>query len=587
MDAALRVLLVEDDPTAAARLIRELKALGAPVEVTRVQTIVSMVKSLDHGWWDVVIASHGVPNLSAPVALELVQARSLDLPFIVLVSALQEATVAPLLEQGAHDYLIKDNLTRLVPIIRRERRVAQIRSERRQALRQIEYLAYYDPHTGLPNQNRLVEAIDAEIAAQHPYVVAFLNLDQYRDFRYGYGHLLSEQLLLIVGHRLRTLLPRDAMLARVGRDDTFAILFRALEMATVQTHHLPHIHQGFEGPIDLGHFRPLLSLSVGLTDHTLAWVEAEACLRAAEMAHYQAQQQAGTEAVIYQPPMKKRAQARAQLETDLRQALRQGQLQVAYQPIVSLQTGRIAGFEALARWHHPTRGWIPPTEFIPLAEQTGLIVPVGNWIFEQALTQVAQWHQQFPQQCPLFVSVNLSALQLCQPHCINHLLHQYQQAQLDGSITVVLEVTEGMLLHDMEAAIAHLEACQRHGFRISLDDFGTGYSSLSYLHRLPINTIKIDRSFVARMLIDAQDASIVRTIQTLATAWSLAVIAEGIETVEQMQALQALGCQYGQGHVFSVPLAVDQVTDLLRQEQHQPPPLASCPPLNLPLYRGV
>ena len=587
VDAALRVLLVEYNPTDAALLISALKALNESVQVTRVQSAVSMVQALDQDWWDVVIVSHGVPDLSIAGALELVQARSLDLPFIVLSNACHEATVAPLMAQGAHDYVLKDNLTRLVPIIRRELRVAQLRSERRQALRQIEYLAYYDPHTGLPNQTRLIEEIGDEIAAQHAYTVAFLNLDQYRDFRYGYGYLLSEQLLLIVGHRLRTLLPRDATLARVGRDDTFAVLFRATNMETVQDHHLPRIHQGFESPIDLGHLRPLLSLSVGLTDHTLTWANAETCLRAAEMAHYQAQQQAGAEAVIYQPPMRKRAQARSQLETDLRQALRLGQLQVAYQSIVSLQTGCIAGFEALARWHHPTRGWIPPTEFIPLAEQTGLIIPLGNWVFEQALTQAAQWHQQFPQQCPLFVSVNLSALQLCQPHCINHLLHQYQQAQLNGPVTVVLEVTEGMLLQDMEAAIAHLETCQRHGFRISLDDFGTGYSSLSYLHRLPINTIKIDRSFVARMLIDAQDASIVRTIQTLATAWNMAVIAEGIETTEQLQALQALDCQYGQGHVFSVPLAADQVTDLLRQEQHQPPPFAPSPPLNLPLYGEV
>lgn len=567
MDAALRVLLIEDNPDDAELISLELETLGEVLQVQRVESAATMAQALDKTLWDLIIADYEVPGFGAFEALNLVQARSLDIPFIVVSGSIQETTAVQLMRLGAHDYVLKHNLQRLVPVIQRELREAQIRLERRQALWQIEYLAYHDPQTGLPNQNRLLEDIALEIEAKRPYVVAFLELDQYRDFRYGYGYPISHQLLHLAGQRLRTVLPDQAMLARVGRDDEFAILFRNMDLVTVQACQLPRLHHAFDLPLELGHLRPLLSWSVGLTDSTLDWVEADACLRAAEMANYRARHQSYGGAVVYHPPMQAQAQARSQLETDLRHALRQGHLQVAYQPIVALQTGQLVGFEALARWHHPRQGWISPVEFIALAEQTGLILPLGNWVFDQVLMQLSQWQRAFPQQLPLFVAVNLSALQLCQPACMTHLLHQYQAAQLHEQVSVVLEVTEGVLLHDMEAAIAHLEACQRGGLRISLDDFGTGYSSLAYLHRLPINTIKIDRSFVDRMLVNSQDADIVRTIQTLAQALGMAVVAEGIEHLEQLQALQALSCQYGQGYFLAAPLTPAEVHQLLTQEQ--------------------
>jgi EAL domain-containing protein (putative c-di-GMP-specific phosphodiesterase class I) len=262
--------------------------------------------------------------------------------------------------------------------------------------------------------------------------------------------------------------------------------------------------------------------------------------------------------------MHARAVSRLQLESDLRHAIEQKEFCVYYQPIVCLQTGRLSGFEALVRWNHPRRGVVSPADFIPVAEETGLIVPIGQWVLNEACASVRQWQLESPGHRSLSLSVNLSARQVAQPD----LLERIKEALAASKLTphcLKLEITESVVMENAEAAAMMLKQLRSLGVQLSIDDFGTGYSSLSYLHRFPLNYLKIDRSFVMRLTTD-NDNAIVRTITTLAQNLGMQVIAEGVETEEQYQQLKMLGCEYGQGYLFSRPVDNDGVARLLAQD---------------------
>ncbi len=563
-ETPLRVLLVEDSPEDEALLRLEFDRRHWQYHCHRVETRAKLEWALDHQSWDVLLVDYHLPGFGAMAALEVMQSRRLDTPFIVVSGSIDDKTAIDLMEAGAHDYLTKGNLSRLAPVVLREVREARIRAERRQALAEVQQLAYLDGATGLPNQNRILEELEGAIAAGMTFTLAFITVEQYRDLRYGYGYPVGNQLLLGVARRLRGLLPEHTLLARLGRYDELAIFYRDRPLDWVQQHSIPRLLQGFEEPIQLVSLRSLVSLVVGLTDSSLGWQSPEACLRAAEMANYQAQKGLLHQGVaVYTPPMQTQAQTRSQMETDLRQAIREEQLQVYYQPIISLWKGQLVGFEALLRWPHPLQGWISPNDFVPLAESTGLIFPLGNWVFEKALAQLVQWQPLLDERFPLSIAVNLSAKQLVQGECTKHLLERYHDTPLHPWATLTLEITEGILLHDINRAIACLEDCRAGGFRISLDDFGTGYSSLAYLHRLPVDTVKIDRTFVSQLPQPEGTPCIVSTIQTLAQAMGFKVVAEGVETPEQLENLRHLGCAYGQGYLFAKPLGAEAATAFL------------------------
>jgi EAL domain-containing protein (putative c-di-GMP-specific phosphodiesterase class I) len=266
---------------------------------------------------------------------------------------------------------------------------------------------------------------------------------------------------------------------------------------------------------------------------------------------------------VFDHGMHARAVSRLQLESDLRQAIEQKEFCVYYQPIVSLQTGRLAGFEALVRWNHPRRGLVSPADFIPVAEETGLIVPIGEWVLNEACARVRQWQIDSPSHRSLSLSVNLSARQVAQPDLLNRIKEALDHSKLNPHC-LKLEITESVVMENAEAAAQMFKQLRSLGVQLSIDDFGTGYSSLSYLHRFPLNYLKIDRSFVTRLTTD--DNAIVRTISTLARNLGMEVIAEGIETEEQFQQLKMLGCEYGQGYLFSRPVANESVEHLLAQD---------------------
>jgi EAL domain-containing protein (putative c-di-GMP-specific phosphodiesterase class I) len=269
---------------------------------------------------------------------------------------------------------------------------------------------------------------------------------------------------------------------------------------------------------------------------------------------------------LFDPAMREHAVARMALETDLRKALERNEFLLYYQPIVSLDNGALIGFEALARWQHPERGLVPPGEFISVAEETGMILAIGNWVLTEACCQIKAWQSEFPQNPPLMISVNLSGKQFTQLDFIKGVSQTLRETGLDGH-SLKLEITESLLMENVEVITAMLMQIKALGVRLGIDDFGTGYSSLSYLHRFPFDTLKVDRSFVSLVGPEGQNSEIVKTIVTLAHNLSFEVIAEGVETAEQVFQLRAFGCELGQGYFFSRPISAARASALLAQSR--------------------
>jgi EAL domain-containing protein (putative c-di-GMP-specific phosphodiesterase class I) len=288
-------------------------------------------------------------------------------------------------------------------------------------------------------------------------------------------------------------------------------------------------------------------------------------MREADIALHRAKAAGRAQFAIFEDRMSRIPTAHLHLESELHRAIERGELRVHYQPIFALSDGRISGMEALVRWAHPLKGLVPPGDFIPLAEDTGLIVPIGKWVLEESCRRMRQWHVEYPALPPMSVSVNLSARQFQDPHLISHIEQALRSAHLDAR-WLQLEITESAVMHDAEAAIAKLHALKALGIHLAMDDFGTGYSSLAYLKRFPIDVLKIDRSFVSGLIDGEHDLAIVQNVIGLAKALHLTTTAEGIEERGQWMILKQLGCDAGQGFIFSRPQAAEDLADLLNEE---------------------
>lgn len=557
MNLPLRVLIVEDESDDAELVVIELESGGYDPKYKRVDTPAAMNAALDEEPWDIIICDHSMPHFSAPAALTLLKEKGLDLPFIIVSGSIGEEIAVAAMKAGACDYVLKNNLARLVPAVERELREAWVRIERRRAEETLHYLAFYDVLTGLPNQALFLDHLRQSIeqAQNHPdylFAVLYLDLDRFQMVKYSLGHGKSDELLVAAAGRLKTCLRPTDILARLGGDE-FAILLAGIQDPQDADTAAKCIHQAMKSPFNLKGSVVFSDVSIGMVVSTIGYDQPEDFLRAADTAMHHVKVQGTGYSALFDIDMHSRAVSRLHMETDLRQAIKLQQFHLNYQPIVSLATGRLAGFEALVRWQHPERGLISPDEFISVAEETGLIIPLGEWVLQEACRQLKAWHQQFPHHLPLSVSVNLSGIQLQTPDLIAQIDQLLQTVELPGHC-LKLEITESMLLENAAAAAAVLEQLQARQIQVSIDDFGTGYSSLSYLHCLPINTLKIDRSFVNRMSADRKNLNIVKAILNLARSLELDVVAEGVETQQQWQHLQALGCEYGQGYFISRPL---------------------------------
>lgn len=433
---------------------------------------------------------------------------------------------------------------------------------------QLTHDAFYDKLTGLPNRalfmDRLGQVIErAKQNEKLLFTVLFLNLDRFKVVNGSLGHGIGEQLLVEIAHRLEACLRSSDTVAHLEEGE-FTILLSDIQNVSHAKHLTECIKKQLALPFSLNGQEVFTTASVGIALSTAGYKQPEDMLRDADIAMQRSKALGNADYVVFDQTMYTKAIAQLQLETELRQAIDQDEFRIHYQPIVSLKSGKIRGFEALLRWQHPQRGLVSPGEFIPVAEEAGLIVPIGWWVLREACRQMREWQIKFPDNSALTISVNISAKQFSQPNLIQQIKQILQETGLKSHF-LKLEITESVLMENAKSVAATLNELHGLGIRLSIDDFGTGYSSLSYLHQFPIDTLKIDRSFVNEVDIDVEKIQIARTIVTLAWSLGMDVVAEGVETKKQMYQLQALKCELGQGYLFSKPLNSKMTEDLIAQ----------------------
>ncbi|HLB17060.1 MAG TPA: EAL domain-containing protein [Burkholderiales bacterium] len=439
--------------------------------------------------------------------------------------------------------------------------------QRRQAEGRLAYLAQYDGITGLPNRNLLRDRLDQAIQRARreakQVAVLFADLDRFKLVNDTLGHQVGDQLLAEVGTRLRALVRASDTVSRFSGDEFVVVLpdlARAEDAGTVASKLL----DGLTAPFSLGGRETVVNLSIGIALCPADSDDAESLLKAADAAMYRAKEAGRGRYCFFTAEMNRQSEARLQLQTELRRALERREFRLVYQPKVELPSRRVCGVEALLRWQHPERGMVSPAEFIPVLEETGLIVPVGEWVIEAACAQINAWRS--AGLAPLPVAVNVSARQLELKDLDRQIVALIASSGVDPAL-LEIEITESYLMKDPEHAIRVLRNLREAGIGISIDDFGTGYSSLAYLTRLPVSALKVDRSFVRDATTDANAAAIVRTVVDLAHNLGFVVVAEGVETEEQVAFLADQGCDLAQGYRFGKPVPPDEIAALLA-----PPP---------------
>jgi len=420
---------------------------------------------------------------------------------------------------------------------------------------QLRHQATHDPLTGLANRTLFGHRVRAALAGheQPPAAVMFIDLDDFKAVNDTLGHAAGDELLVAVGGRLRLAVREDDVVARLGGDE-FALLLCHEDVESGAADVAERIMRAFGEPVHVAGRRLSVQLSIGIATTRHSGARAEDLLRDADVAMYQAKEAGKGRYAMFSPEMRETILRRHGLKEELAAAIEDHQLVVEYQPIVDLASGRTRAMEALVRWNHPSRGRIPPLEFIPLAEETGLIVGLGRKVLAAACRQASQWTAEHPAEPPVEVHVNLSTVELEQPDLVAHVRRAIAEAGILPR-QLVVEVTETSVLRDAHRGPATLHALRELGVQVGLDDFGTGYSSLSYLRSLPLDCLKIAREFVDDMTESEEEAAFVRLIVGLASTIGLRVVAEGIETPEQLARLRELGCELGQGYYFSPPLA--------------------------------
>ncbi len=442
----------------------------------------------------------------------------------------------------SQDKLIKDNETKLYYDLR------------------------HDKLTGLPNRKLFLEELEKSLQKAHEdtdfsFTVLILDLDQFKLINNSYGHLMGDNLLISIGERLQQYLHPQDILARLGGDE-FGIILNHLGNLEHTLEIINFVKQDFTRPFQLNGYQVYSSASIGITVSDYNYQNVGDILRDADAALHQAKIKDKASYTIFRQEMHFNAVNRLQLENDLRRAIERQEFELRYQPIIELNTKKIIGFEALVRWQHPEKGLIYPHKFIPVAEDTGLIIPLSNWILNQGCQQMCQWQKLSDSSQDLIISINLSVKQFLEKNLVEKIINTVQNSGMNNHC-LKLEITESCIVKNSEEVRSILTQLKASGIKLSMDDFGTGYSSLSYLHRFPFDSLKIDRSFIKNMAKKSDKLRLTQTIIHLANDFGMETIAEGIETKEQLEQLQQLGCPYGQGYYFAKPLTAQEAEKVI------------------------
>jgi diguanylate cyclase (GGDEF)-like protein len=560
----LRLLLVEDAAEDMLLLERHLKKGGFQPETTRVETRETLAAALTAGGWDLVIADYTLPEFSGLQALHIVRQHSPDLPFILVSGNIDEEVAVAAMRAGAQDYVLKHNLARLAPAVGRELEEAANRRGRREAEMALHKAAYFDALTGLPNRRLLQERLArhlARLAEEQILAVMLVGLDRFKTINDSLGHPAGDAVLCELARRLEQTVRADDLLARMGGDE-FALILPDIASEESVAGIAQKLLRALQPPVLIEGNPIHCSASIGVTLFSRDGGSAEALLRNAEAAMHEAKRAGRNTFRFYAQEMNAAACRRLKLENALRGALERGELTLYYQPQLDLaRSGALCGFEALLRWNNADLGAVAPAEFIPVAEETGLIVPIGEWVLRQACRQAKLWVESYD--ANLQVAVNLSARQFGLPDLAQIVAAVLKETGLPAR-NLELEVTESLIMQDIERAARTLRELKALGLTLAVDDFGTGYSSLAYLKRFPLDVIKIDRSFVSEIATNPDDAAICASIIAMTHSLRKKVVAEGIEDDRQLGFLVQQRCDRAQGFRFSRPLPAEAAGELLR-----------------------
>lgn len=439
-------------------------------------------------------------------------------------------------------------------------------TDRKRAEERLVHDALHDALTGLPNRVLFMDRLGfafrrAKRNFDKSFAVLYLDFDRFKLVNDSLGHIVGDKLLVEISRRLESVLRASDTIARLGGDE-FAMLVEDIAHSDEPTEIAERLKEELAQPFNLEGHEVFTTVSIGIATWSRDYEQPEFLLRDADTALYQAKRLGRARYEVFDAEMHEHARQLLQTENDLRRALERNEFCLYYQPIFELNTRRLAGFEALIRWQHPTRGMIAPNDFIPLAEETGLINSIGTWVLQEACRQLRVWQENSVFGTDLWVSVNVSSKQFLQFDLAKQVSEILKETALPPEC-LKLEITETAMMENIETVITMLEKLQQLGVKLSIDDFGTGYSSLSYLNRLPINSLKIDRSFVMNMQNSDENREIVKTIANLAQSLNLEIIAEGVETDDHITQLQKFACQFGQGFYFAKPLDAESVGDYL------------------------
>ncbi|MBP0018624.1 MAG: EAL domain-containing protein [Cyanobacteria bacterium SBLK] len=531
--------------------------------------VIAIEKLQTDGTFDMVLTDINMPEMDGLTLLNKIMEIDLTLKAVVMSAYGDMENIRTAMNRGAFDFLIKPidlddleiTITKTLAFIEQTRARQQELDTARERLK---HQAFYDSLTGLPNQILFLDRIRQCLSREQKFAILSLDVERYRLIKSSLGRTIGEQLLVEMVERVRHCMPSNATLARTGSDEFAILLDRVCNEKDI---HLiaESIHQSLSTPFAIEGEIVSSTTRIGIASSDADCEQAEDYLQAADTAMESAKKKGMGSTAFFDRQMHSVAIKQLQLEADLARAISSDELILHYQPIVSLASEKIVGFEALVRWQHPIRGLILPGEFISVAEKTGLIVPLGKWVLARAIRHLSRWRSQFPHFSDLTVSVNVSGLQLFTPDFVEILENLLQQDNVQGDI-LKLEITESVLIDNAEAAKMVFQQLKQQNIQLCLDDFGTGYSSLAYLHNLPIDMLKIDRSFINSMLASQRNLRLVNAILNLTESLGLQAVAEGVETSEQVQKLRELNCQFAQGYFFDRALPSHEILPLLERE---------------------